>query len=78
MFYAPLNMTELTIRKHAILAVGYKFIENQLYYKLKNSWGGKWGNEGFVLVPAEIAKEYGLFKEAYFPIMSGQVSLNLL
>jgi len=35
---------------HAILLVGYGYLNNQKYWKVKNSWGKRWGLSGFGLL----------------------------
>jgi C1A family cysteine protease len=35
---------------HAILCVGYKFIDNQLYWIVRNSWGTSWGDGGYCYI----------------------------
>jgi cathepsin L len=35
---------------HAILVVGYGTINNINYYKIKNSWGTDWGENGYVYI----------------------------
>jgi C1A family cysteine protease len=38
---------------HAVLAVGYKFINGRLYFTVRNSWGTGWGDAGHFYMPME-------------------------
>lgn len=38
---------------HAVLMVGYEVIEGVLYAWVRNSWGKKWGQNGYFLIPME-------------------------
>jgi cathepsin L len=38
---------------HAITAVGYGTDNGVEYYKVRNSWGSSWGEEGYVRIGVE-------------------------
>ena len=40
---------------HAVVIMGYKNINNQLYFEVRNSWGTGWGDEGYFWMPAAYA-----------------------
>lgn len=40
---------------HAVVIVGYRQINNQLYFEVRNSWGDGWGDQGYFWMPAEYA-----------------------
>jgi C1A family cysteine protease len=43
---------EKVLGGHAVVAVGYKSINGQLYFECRNSWGADWADEGYFWMPA--------------------------
>mmetsp|Transcript_12588 Transcript_12588/g.20280 ORF Transcript_12588/g.20280 Transcript_12588/m.20280 type:complete len:277 (+) Transcript_12588:17-847(+) len=46
---------------HAVLMVGYDDTTKPPHFKVKNSWGTKWGEDGYFLVAQSGKGNYGLF-----------------
>ena len=40
-----------TTGNHAMLITGYAYIKGKLHWKVQNSWGKKWGNNGYCYLP---------------------------
>jgi C1A family cysteine protease len=58
---------------HGVLVVGYGSSGTSDYWKVKNSWGTSWGEDGYVLICRDCAKngvegECGINMEPSFPI----------
>jgi C1A family cysteine protease len=62
---------------HGVLVVGYGTQGSQEYWKVKNSWGTDWGEEGYVLICKACDKngaagECGINKEPSYPAAAAQ------
>jgi len=58
---------------HGVLAVGYGADNGQKFWKVKNSWGTSWGEEGYIRLCKECDKngnkgECGLLEQPSFPV----------
>jgi C1A family cysteine protease len=58
---------------HGVLAVGYGTQSGQEYWKVKNSWGTSWGEEGYVLICKDCNKngnkgECGIDMDPSYPL----------
>merc|ERR1712070_304701 len=60
---------------HGVLLVGYGTDGGKDYWKVKNSWGGSWGEEGYLrmLRGKGGAGECGLLQQASYPVVDGSV-----
>ena len=57
---------------HGVLVVGYGEKDGKLYYKVKNSWGASWGQNGYILLErttsTSSAGQCGIALQASYPI----------
>jgi len=60
---------------HGVLVVGYGTDSGQEYWKVKNSWGTDWGEDGYVLICKDCNKngnqgECGINDDPSYPVMN--------
>lgn len=51
---------ESVLGGHAVLVVGYKTINNEPYWIVRNSWGTAWGDKGYFYMPQAYLMDAGL------------------
>lgn len=49
---------ESILERHAVLIIGYR--ENEQYFHFVNSWGKKWGDDGYGWLPYGFFDQYGI------------------
>jgi len=55
---------------HAVTAVGYgRYLDGQLYWEVKNSWGTGWGNAGYILIARNAGNMCGVATDTQYAIV---------
>lgn len=52
---------------HGVLLVGYGTHSDKPVWKVKNSWGASWGNEGYLWIERSTSDYCGVMKQPSFP-----------
>ncbi|KAK0151372.1 Cathepsin K [Merluccius polli] len=60
------DKTHLT---HAVLVVGYGTLEGQDYWLVKNSWGNRWGESGYIRMARNQDNQCGIAAYGCLPLM---------
>ena len=57
---------------HGVLAVGYGTMDGTDYYRVKNSWGTSWGDEGYIYLErggSQTGGQCGMLMSASYPVL---------
>lgn len=60
---------------HAVLLVGWGELDGKKYWKVKNSWGSSWGDNGYILIGRSVKKQKavgicGILSLPSYPVIS--------